>query len=359
MRVMAALSCCKQMVDTYKEGKDVYVLIAQQIFHNNYEDNLEFYPEGTVIEVEGKKIVCGKGTNVNIEGKKRRSVAKMVALATNYGMGAKTLSERINTTVEEAQSILDNFFKNFPEIKKFIDAAQNSARTKYYVEDYLGRRRRLPDASLPPYEVYYTNEKELDESCFNPILGCKNKQINDSRIKYYLDKCNKCKGYSDVSKLKQEAEKEGITIFSNTSKIALAERQATNAIIQGSSATLTKTAMVHIDNNEELKKLGFKLLLTIHDEVIGECPAENAETVGEILSNLMVGAAKGYLDVPFKCDAEISEYWYQPSLEGSVLNDYKKQSENNDEETSFKNLCEIHSEFTPKQLKEVLDKQSN
>lgn len=80
MRVMAALSKCKRMIDTYKAGKDVYVLIAQQVFHNRYEDNLEFYPEGTVIEVEGKKIVCGKDTNVNIEGKKRRSIAKMVML---------------------------------------------------------------------------------------------------------------------------------------------------------------------------------------------------------------------------------------------------------------------------------------
>ena len=354
---MAALSHCKQMIDTYKAGKDVYVLIAQQIFHNKYEDNLEFYPEGTVIEVEGKKVVCGKDTNVNIEGKKRRSIAKQVALAANYGMQSKSLSIKIDSTIEEAQNILDTFFKNFPEVKKFIDNAQNSSRTRYYVEDYLGRRRRLSDAALPSYEAHYINEKKLDESCFNPILGCKNKQINDTKLKYYLDKCNRCKSNKDFNTIKQEAEKDGVLLTSNTGKIALAERQSTNAIIQGSSATITKTAMINVEKNEELKKLGFKLLLSIHDELIGECPAENAEEAGNILSKIMVDATKGKLDVPFKCDAEISEYWYQPSLEGSVLNDYKKQSEGNDEETAFKNLCELHSEFTPMQLREILDKQ--
>ena len=77
---MTAMCGSKDMKQAYKDSKDLYVVIAQQIFHNKYEDNLEFYPEGTVIEVEGKKIVCGKDTNVNIEGKKRRSVAKMVNL---------------------------------------------------------------------------------------------------------------------------------------------------------------------------------------------------------------------------------------------------------------------------------------
>lgn len=276
-----------------------------------------------------------------------------------YGMGSKTMGERIGVSTEEAQTILNNFFKNFPEVKNFIDNAQNSARTRYYVEDYMGRRRRLPEAALPMYEAHYVDKNKLDESCFNPILGCKNKQINDTKLKYYLDKCNKCKSNKDFNVIKQEAEKDDVLLTSNTGKIALAERQSTNAIIQGSSATITKTAMINVEKNEELKKLGFKLLLSIHDELIGECPAENAEEVGNILSKIMVDATKGKLDVPFKCDAEISEYWYQPSLEGSVLNDYKKQSEGNEEQTAFKKLCEIHSEFTPSQLKEILDNQSS
>jgi hypothetical protein len=47
------------MIDAYMKGRDLYAVIAQSAFHNNYEDNLEFYPEGTVIEENGKQITCG------------------------------------------------------------------------------------------------------------------------------------------------------------------------------------------------------------------------------------------------------------------------------------------------------------
>ena len=43
-----------------------------------------------------------------------------------------------------------------------------------------------------------------------------------------------------------------------------------------SAADVTKKAMIAIANDKELQDLGFELELTIHDEVIGECPIENA-----------------------------------------------------------------------------------
>lgn len=47
------------MRQAYLEGKDLYCVIAANIYNNNYEDNLEHYPEGTVIELDGKKTVAG------------------------------------------------------------------------------------------------------------------------------------------------------------------------------------------------------------------------------------------------------------------------------------------------------------
>ena len=49
------------MLKAYNEGKDLYAVIAQSAFDNAYEDNLENYVEGTVLEEDGKRIVAGNG----------------------------------------------------------------------------------------------------------------------------------------------------------------------------------------------------------------------------------------------------------------------------------------------------------
>lgn len=52
------------MINSYKEGKDLYAIIASNVYHNKYEDNKEFYPDGTM----------------NPEGKHRRTSMKSVLL---------------------------------------------------------------------------------------------------------------------------------------------------------------------------------------------------------------------------------------------------------------------------------------
>lgn len=49
------------MYEAYTTGKDLYAMIAQSAFDNNYEDNLEFWVPGTELEIDGKKIVSGSG----------------------------------------------------------------------------------------------------------------------------------------------------------------------------------------------------------------------------------------------------------------------------------------------------------
>lgn len=49
------------MLTAYESGKDLYAMIAQSAFHNNYEDNLEFYVPGSKVNVDGKEIVSGSG----------------------------------------------------------------------------------------------------------------------------------------------------------------------------------------------------------------------------------------------------------------------------------------------------------
>ena len=73
--------------------------------------------------------------------------------------------------------------------------------------------------------------------------------------------------------------------------------------------------MIAVGKDEKLNELGFKLLLQVHDEVIGECPRENAKQCADRLCEVMVNAALDIVDIPMKCDAEITECWYGPEVE--------------------------------------------
>ena len=68
------------MIQAYKEGKDLYSVVASNMYDNKYEDNLEFYPACTEIEFEGNKVGCGNKTHLNKEGKARRQSAKSVLI---------------------------------------------------------------------------------------------------------------------------------------------------------------------------------------------------------------------------------------------------------------------------------------
>lgn len=82
-----------------------------------------------------------------------------------------------------------------------------------------------------------------------------------------------------------------------------------NSIIQGSAAEQTKMAMLLIDNDPEWNRIGGRILVPIHDEILAEVPIQYAEKGGEILSGLMCKAAD-FLPYKSKCDVETSYRWY-------------------------------------------------
>lgn len=49
------------MIQAYLDGKDLYAVIAQSMFNNEYHENLEFWPEWTEVELDGKILVSGSG----------------------------------------------------------------------------------------------------------------------------------------------------------------------------------------------------------------------------------------------------------------------------------------------------------
>jgi DNA polymerase I-like protein with 3'-5' exonuclease and polymerase domains len=345
-RLTAHMANDENMIQAYKDGKDLYCVIASKVFNNKYEDNLEFYPEGTEIELDGKKIVCGHKTHLNKAGKERRSLSKMILLAITYGMSSNTLAGRINKTKEEAQEIMDSFFDSFPKVKALIENSKQTLRENGYVEDWAGRRRHLSDYFLNPYEAEYMDPEVLINKTFNPILGCESRPLVDEKLTSWVERAKASRGNKAFDQLAKEAAKEGILLSANTGRIAQAERQCLNARIQGGAGSLTKLAMINIHNNKELNDLDAHLVMSIHDEVMMECPALYAEKVAELLPKVMIETAIPYISVGMKCDPAVESRWYTGEYAVAVQSEFKKYEEKGcTREEAFAKLYANHPEL--------------
>ena len=94
---------------------------------------------------------------------------------------------------------------------------------------------------------------------------------------------------------------------SNFNLRSFGERVALNMPIQGTAADIIKAAMVRVDARMRAEKLQARLLLQVHDELIVECPAEEAETVKTILVDEMEHVVD--YRVPLLVDAKIGASW--------------------------------------------------
>jgi len=87
-----------------------------------------------------------------------------------------------------------------------------------------------------------------------------------------------------------------------------AEREATNAPLQGSAADLMKLAMVKIDRRLRASKLDVTMLLQIHDELIFDVRREHVRDVAALVREEMTGAIA--LSVPLEVTAKTGDNWY-------------------------------------------------
>lgn len=232
---MAQVCGDKMMFETFEQGKDFYAMIASLSFHRNYEDCLEFYPEGTPLyNYKGKWLRCkpeqaqkfaGHKTDTNTEGKSYRTRAKSVLLGILYGRGDASIAEQLNCSLEEAREIKDAVYKGFPAIEKFEQDSIKHAKDYNWVSTLWGRKRRLPDINLPEYEVFeaiptkdgeYVKGDKVDEIYATPIINKVRKAFFNQR-----------------RTLIEELKKKGYYVVSNGGKIAQARRQVVNSIVQG------------------------------------------------------------------------------------------------------------------------------
>lgn len=138
-------------------------------------------------------------------------------------------------------------------------------------------------------------------------------------IKEYLRNYSGVDAY--MKRVAEEAKEQGYveTLFgrrrylpelksTNFNMRAFGERVARNMPIQGTAADIIKIAMIRVSDRLEREKLRAKLILQVHDELIVECPEEEAEQVQRLLTEEMEGAVS--LSVPMRADAHYGKTWY-------------------------------------------------
>ena len=134
----------------------------------------------------------------------------------------------------------------------------------------------------------------------------------------YMEKYHGVRDY--MKNIVEQAKKDGYvtTIFgrrrelpelksSNYNMRSFGERVALNMPIQGTAADIIKMAMVNVYDRLRKENLKAKLILQIHDELIVECPEDEAEKVSGILKEEMENAVS--LSVPLTADVNTGKSW--------------------------------------------------
>lgn len=342
-RLMTQLSGDPNLRDTFENDRDPYATLVAPAFHMDYWDCMEHTEDG----------------DPNPDGKKMRSKGKILMLGISYGMGAKLMAKSMGIPFEQCKQVLADFYAAFPKIKEFSEQNEKDAIRYGYVEDYLGRRRHLPDAQLEEIEITQTKSVVTNADL---IFDCPNNANSvDIPDREAIKKWTEIwEGYRDSGKFgaklqfKKLAQQNGISLKDNGGYISKTKTQCTNSRVQGSAASLTKKAMVAIFNDEEMKRLGFRLLIPVHDELLGECPAENAEAVSKRLSELMIGATKPEVSIKFKCDPYIAKHWYADEVENEIRNDFNHMTKKGStEEEAIASLQEKYAEISPEIVVEM------
>lgn len=117
LRVIASMSGDEGMMDAFEKNLDIHTATASRVF----------------------------GVALDAVTKEQRYKAKSVNFGLIYGQGAFGLSENLGISRTEAKEIIDNYFKQFPGIRSYMDEVIEKARKKGYVETLMGRRRYLRD----------------------------------------------------------------------------------------------------------------------------------------------------------------------------------------------------------------------
>lgn len=118
LRVLAHITGDKNLQEDFKNGEDIHASTARRIFHLEPDAEID---------------------------RNMRRRAKAVNFGIVYGISDYGLAQRIHVSRADAHEFIQNYFHEFPGVKKYINDTIDFARENGYVETITHRRRYLPD----------------------------------------------------------------------------------------------------------------------------------------------------------------------------------------------------------------------
>jgi len=117
LRIIAEMSKDKAMIEAFQNKQDIHTTTASKVY----------------------KVDMDK-----VSDEMRRS-AKMVNFGIIYGISAFGLAQRLDIPRADAKELIDEYFREYPGIRKFMEESIQFARINGYVRTLKNRRRYLRD----------------------------------------------------------------------------------------------------------------------------------------------------------------------------------------------------------------------
>mmetsp|Transcript_14343 Transcript_14343/g.35743 ORF Transcript_14343/g.35743 Transcript_14343/m.35743 type:complete len:1277 (-) Transcript_14343:111-3941(-) len=294
LRLLAHLANCASMLDGFRKGGDFHSRTALMMFpeilsstsSGPESDDISWVKQ--LFPEERKKaktlnfsvvygvtkfglaktlnLVGAAGAEKSCEVETTEDVAGLAALGLDEdhaaGLGSDQQRQR---GVDEAQSIIDAWYGNFPEVREWQNSVVRDAYEKGYVETILGRRRWIS-------ELLQTDPRNYSTTRLQP--GGSGGGLSVARRRHL-------------------------------------ERVATNTPVQGSAADVVTNAMIQLHKSEKLRQLNFVQILQVHDELILEGPEEFAEEAQAEVTAIAESTATMMMKLrcPLVVDAKIAKAW--------------------------------------------------
>jgi len=154
LRVLAHMSQDENLLKAFKEDLDIHSLTASQVFN---------VPIDKVTSLE-------------------RSRAKAVNFGIVYGISDYGLSENLNITRKEAKKYIDEYFKKYKGVKKYMDNSIERGKKLGYVTTLFNRRRYIPELKSRNFNVRSFGERTAMNT---PIQGSAADIIKIAMIKVF------------------------------------------------------------------------------------------------------------------------------------------------------------------------------
>ncbi len=135
MRILAHMSKDETLIEAINGGQDVHTATAAKMYKVAYEAIMEARRK----DDNDEELLPGDKELLQF-----RKGAKAINFGLMYGQGAGALAGTLNCSMDEARTLIQQYFRAFPRITEYFKVAIKQATEDGFSKTILGRRRQLP-----------------------------------------------------------------------------------------------------------------------------------------------------------------------------------------------------------------------